>query len=94
MVVFARGDLEGNGDDVEKGRGGVLSAEVVADMEEKLGGARDGVGVGEEGLGAAAVGVCRARGNGFAVLEEFDENTGGWVTVGGVEDVSGEFAGH
>ena len=87
-------DLEVDGNDVEEGGGDVLGAEVVADVEEELVGARGHGGAFEERGVATAGGVGGGVGEEGVVLEELDADTGGGFARGGVEDVGGEFWRH
>ena len=87
-------DLEVDGNDVEEGARDVLGAEVVADVEEELVGAREhGVAL-EEGSVAAAGGVGGGVEEESVVLKELDADTGGGLARGGVEDMGGEFWRH
>jgi hypothetical protein len=87
-------DLEVDGNDVEKGSGDVLGAEVVADVVEKLVGARGHGGAFEEWGVAAAGGVGDGVGEEGVVLEELDADAGGGLARGGVEDMGGELGWH
>ena len=80
-------DLEVDRNDVEKGGGDVLGAEVVADVEEELVGAWGHGGALEERGVATAGGVGGGVGEGGVVLEELDADAGGGFARGGVEDM-------